>query len=132
MWWEMAEKINNEEKRREIQCQDSGEGHACTWQRTCPWPKGIVGGNTRDLRNWRQYDKPNQSIETSLSLRHAEILLRLTMLPSSFSSVAFCYTRLNWMEYNKSKFNALILHAWISLKCLVVVQPLINVSYLNT
>jgi len=36
MWWEMAEKINNEEKRREIQCQDSGEGHACTWQRTCP------------------------------------------------------------------------------------------------
>jgi len=98
-----------EERRREIQCQGSGEGHACTWQRTCPWPRGIGGGSTRGQRNWRQCDKPNQSIGISLSLRRAQNLLRSTTHPSSSSCSCSCscvslrYARLNWMRWQSNE-----------------------------
>lgn len=136
MDWDLKKK---EGRRREIQCQGSGEDHACTWQRTCLWARGIGGGSTRGRRNWRQRDKPNQSIGMFLSLRRrAQRLLHSTTLPSSSSSsscVAIRYATIEYCNGRKCEvMHSLTLFAlFFSPKRLVLVQPsLIYVPCLHT
>lgn len=135
-WWAMNEEgvKGRWRDRGIIQCQGSGEGHACTLRRTCPWWKGNEGGNTGGRWNSRQGDKPNRSIRICLSL---PILLRLRhhllrhLTPPFWSSWVEIELRWQWMKKKHSELFALFFppkHKAL-VRCSLIYVPFLRAMY---